>query len=189
MDEKYSFEGFGLKGEGLLVILFIMGLILHFFGIFVSLGKFLIILTVVLMIFEKIISIFHKINGAGISIFSRKKHSVSIKSKFHTGHGPTSHARQTKWNYKNHSEYYFVPLLSYGYDTVSFKGFCGPYCHTCDHLLSVADTWFGSKFMCTNCLKRFRVPREVLSNYENKLFEYFEMEYSKGSLKEYAKFR
>jgi hypothetical protein len=35
-----------------------------------------------------------------------------------------------------------------------------------------------------NCIKKYKVPSELLGDYDEKLFAYFKEEYRKGSLRE-----
>ena len=184
MGDKNSFEWLGFKGEGLLAILFVAGLVLYFLDILAPLGKAVIILSIILMIIEITPAVLPKLKDAKAAIFKRTKNNIPIKDKFHTGFEPNSHSRQTKWNYKNFTQYYFVPLLSHGYNTVTFVELTGPWCKKCDHLLCVTNTLFGQKFKCNNCLKKFTIPNELVEDYQKRLFGYFKAEYDCGRLRE-----
>jgi len=115
----------------------------------------------------------------------KHKYYIPIKSKFYTGYEPTDYDRQTRWSYKGNDKYYFVPLLSHGYNVVNFVDLCGPYCKKCNHILHLdGDGELGRKFICVNCVKTYKIPKELLGDYENKLLSYFREEYRQGKLRE-----
>jgi uncharacterized membrane protein len=117
--------------------------------------------------------------------FKKKEYFILVKSVFNTGYEPSDYSRQTKWNYKNKKDYYFIPLLSHGYNSVEFVDLCGPYCSRCNHVLHLnGSNNLGNKFICINCVKTYKIPKELFGDYGNKLFSYFREEYRQGKLRE-----
>lgn len=55
MEEKYFLQGFGLKGEGLITVLFVMGAIMHFFNIVYPIGEVIMVIAAFLLILDIII--------------------------------------------------------------------------------------------------------------------------------------
>lgn len=115
--------------------------------------------------------------------FKKKEHLVPVRDKFPDDYEPNDYARKTKWSFKSCSSYYFVPMLVVGYSReTKFTGLCGPYCTKCNHVLR-ADK--GGKFFCINCIKKYKIPRELMGgDFWDKLMAYFGEEYRQGRLKQ-----
>jgi hypothetical protein len=118
----------------------------------------------------------------------RKQYFITIRSKFNNGYEPNEYSRQTRWRYKQNETYYYIPLLVYGYDQFAmpeFRDFCGPYCSKCDHLLQLdGGGESGRRFFCVNCVKKYKIPVELVDDYTTRLFRYFQEEYRQRRLGE-----
>lgn len=115
----------------------------------------------------------------------KEKYFIPIKSKFYNESEPSEYSRKTKWNYKDNTNYYYVPLLSHSQFNVTFADLCGPYCATCNHILHTDGGYdMGTRFFCLNCNKKYKIPTELLGDYQKKIFGYFQDEYRQGRLKE-----
>jgi thiol-disulfide isomerase/thioredoxin len=116
--------------------------------------------------------------------FKREQYCIPTRRTLYNGLEPSEYDRRTKWNYKNNSKYYFVPLISHSYDSAEFVDFWGPFCSKCDHFLQTKKLQSNPKYFCVNCVLHYKVPTELWGDYEKKLLAYFKEEYRKGNLKD-----
>lgn len=116
----------------------------------------------------------------------KKEYYIPTRRTLHEGIENSDYSRRTKWNYKNYNSFYFIPLISYSRDSAEFITFCGPFCTKCDHFLHINELTTKPEFFCVNCAKKYKVPIELIGDYEEKLFAYFKEEYRKGRLKDSA---
>jgi len=136
-------------------------------------------LSIIIIILLSFILLFIRDN------FKKEKYFIPVRDKFYTGFEPSSYDRKTNWKFKRVGSYYFVPLLSHSYNSVEFVDLCGPYCSKCNHVLHVdGGNDMGSKFFCVNCVEKYKIPAELLGDYQNKLLAYFRDEYRQGRLKD-----
>ncbi len=122
-----------------------------------------------------------------LKLYKPKEFYIEIKDKYYTDHPPSDYDRRTKWNFKNYKRYYFIPLLSHSYDSVSYVECCGPYCAKCDHILHLKGRSggnLGHTFECINCNRKYCIPRELRGDYVEKLDQYFTEEMRQGRLKQ-----
>ena len=117
--------------------------------------------------------------------FKKRVYFIEIKDKFYNGYEPNDYSRRTKWYFKNNKDFYYVPLLSHGYNSVDFADLCGPYCNRCNHILHLnGGNDLGNKFVCVNCVKNYKIPKELLGEYREKLISYFREEFRQGNVQE-----
>lgn len=113
----------------------------------------------------------------------KKEYKIDVRNKFYNDCEPSEYCKKTKWHFKRSNKFYFVPLLSRSYNTLDFVDLCGPYCFTCQHLLSLEKTIFNNpKFLCVKCTKRYTIPSEIRENYRKKIITYFKSEFDLGNL-------
>lgn len=116
--------------------------------------------------------------------FKREQYYIPTRRTLHTGLELSDYDRETKWNYKRADDFYFVPLISYSQYSADFITFCGPFCAKCDHFLQIKELSINPKYFCVNCVKRYKVPAELLGDYDEKLLAYFKEEYRKKNLRD-----
>jgi len=114
----------------------------------------------------------------------RQQYHIPTRRTLHSGIELSDYDRQTKWYYKNNDQYYFIPLISHSQYSAEFIKFCGPFCEKCDHFLHISELSSNPKFFCVKCIKKYKVPKELLIDYDEKLLAYFKEEYRSGSLRE-----
>ncbi len=154
-------------------------------GLFIKSKDFLLqsvglkILYVVIFVILFIVLLFFFIKQK----IKKQQYYIPTRRTLHSGIELSDYDRQTKWYYKNNSDYYYIPLISHSQYSAEFITFCGPFCNTCDHFLHIKELSTNPKFFCVNCIKKYKVPRELLIDYNEKLFAYFKEEYRKGTFR------
>lgn len=74
--------------------------------------------------------------------FYRRKYLIPVRRTHHEDIEINEYSRRTKWNYKSHKKYYFIPLISHSQYSADFVTFAGPFCAGCDQ----SSAWFKINF-------------------------------------------
>jgi len=155
-----------------------IGLILRFKDfLFQSIGVQIIVLILFVTVFIFLLNFFIR------KKIKKKEYFIPTRRTLHSGLKVDDYSRQIKWHYKNYNQFYFIPLISHSYNSAEFITFCGPFCAKCDHFLQIDELTSKPEFFCINCIKKYKVPFELLGSYDEKLFAYFKEEYRNGNLK------